>query len=190
MIEDKPCFKSLGESLVFSYYNWPAYAQIVKEPALSQMQGTDSREQTDDATEPVHRRDPDIGPIPRGEGAARVAATVERYIEQLPDVERWHLHANYLVSGKRAEAKVKLVERILPTLSTGIHNRRLIGDLVSKFYGMKGKHLTMKALRERYEIGRHKLEVTKGGVDETLREIAQRAETKAYYALQARGIIR
>lgn len=188
-MNERVAFRSLEDALVFAFYNWHAVSGTVEEPSFVRFISKNSREQLDEKPQVRRVFGPDVDRMPDGYDAAGQAGMIKTYINDLPEPEQSHIKAQYLVWTDRSEAKQRLVTAILPTLPTGVHKRRLIADLVSKFYGKKGKELALKALAKRYEVGQHAVSYLNRNVNTALRAIAVRAETRVYDYLQERGVI-
>lgn len=189
---DRPAFRDLETALLFGYYGWHAFSGTVEEPSFVRFIPKDSREQIYDESKKEYAYrvfGVDTDRVPEGYDAAAQAGLIKAFVEAMPEPEKSHIKAKFLLEHTRAEAKAKLVERVLPTLPTGIHKRQLIFDLVSRFYGKRGKELTFRALQKRYDIGRYELTVLNRRVLITLDAISVRAETRVYEVLQQQGVI-
>lgn len=188
----RPQFSSLEDAMTFAFYNWHAYSETVEEPSVSQFIGKNQREQIDEGKDKQRARrifGVDTDRLPEGYDAGGQAGLLVGFIMRLPEPEQSHIKARFLLERQRDKAKELLLDVLLATLPTGVHKRRLLWDLVSRFYGKSGEDMTNQALMKRHKAGRYEFDCMNRHVYITLSSVAHRAETRVYDYLQERGVI-
>ena len=74
---------------------------------------------------------------------------VKSYIHRQTSIARYHLLASYSRGKERIDAQNKVRDYLLPRMPTGFHNRRMLYELVAKFYG---KAVDLNAVAEHMNI--------------------------------------
>lgn len=74
---------------------------------------------------------------------------VKSYIFRQTPIAKYHLLASYSCGHERIDAQNKVRDYLLARMPTGIHNRRMLYELVAKFYG---KPVDLTALAEHMNI--------------------------------------
>lgn len=74
---------------------------------------------------------------------------IKSYVCRQPDIDKHHLVATFGRGKERTDAQNKVRDWVLARLPTGLHNRRMLYELVAKFYG---KAVDLQAIAEHMNI--------------------------------------
>jgi hypothetical protein len=99
------------------------------------------------------RKDPDRKK-PRGEPMSRMDVLTQKgmiksYVYRQAEIDKHHLVATFGRGRDRIDAQNKIRDWALARLPTGLHNRRMLYELVAKFYG---KPVDLQAVAEHMNI--------------------------------------
>jgi hypothetical protein len=118
--------------------------------------------------------------------AAAQAGMIKSCVLGLTEWERCHIQAKYFRNGDRMAAQERLTRFVLPTLDMVVRNRRLVYELVARYYG---KPVKLPELAARFEMERKLVSRYQRGVQAVLDRIAVRAEEMLTVRLKERGVI-
>ena len=191
-MSDKPLFLSLESALQWAYYSARHDAGTIAPTGIVRMMKKDERVRDEYDRwgrlifAPV-KKEPATEPRPRGYDAGAQAGMICAFVEALPEREGCHLWAKCLRHQHRTVAKIRLRELLMPQMTTGLIPVRLVGDLVSLYYGKPG--IKIAELARTYKIDRRRVTSLRRDVDIALNAVATRAEHNAYSKLQQMGVV-
>lgn len=111
---------------------------------------------------------------------------VKSYIFRQTPVAKYHLLASYSRGHERIDAQNKLRDYLLARMPTGIHNRRMLYELVAKFYG---KPVDLTALAEHLNIESFVVLKAWRLVDGMLDDLRYRVGDQAQHHYRESGLI-
>jgi hypothetical protein len=182
---DRPLFRSLHDCLRWAWYGSVDAANTVKVAVYAQWQSDDEREQIDGEAPP--RRNSDVGGVPRGLLASGQAGAIKRRVLAMPGDEGAHVMVKFLRGRERVEARRILRRLVADYIGARGMDRRAVGLLLAWHYGAKG--ITISSVAEKLRMDRRRVSKLNNRTRITLDALAERAERRIYWDLQARGIV-
>ena len=132
------------------------------------------------------------GQIGSGKGlfglqAAAQSGFIRAEVEKLPVFERCALVARFAIDKERYSAMNELIRPATASLGTGVHNRRLVDNLVQKFYG---KRVYLQEVYEQYpEVNRKTLSQHWAMIRKHLTNLEYRAIDRIEIQFQEAGLV-
>lgn len=127
------------------------------------------------------RRDP----ISKQDVAAQ-RGLIQSYVRRQPGVGRWHFTALYGRAQYRSEAQNRLTDYVLARLPTDAHKRRLIYEMVARYYG---KTVILKGVAKRFEIPYADVLIAWARVDGMLEDLDAKLSADALDHYRAEDLI-
>ena len=185
----KPLFRSMEECLTWAWYVAPQRANTVKPSSVAGMIGKDSREQRDEQIAKVSSDAFMFERKPNGYDAGAQAGLIKGYVSRLPRDECCHIMARFLKGRERARARRALVGIVLSYIDDGWSHRRLVLELMKKYYG--APDITLEDLAVKYEVkgGRRAVTAINREVAIILDAIGYRSEMRVFDYLQEMNVI-
>lgn len=112
---------------------------------------------------------------------------VKSYIHRQTPIARNHFLAAYSGGHERSYAQNQIRDYLLPRMPTGIHNRRMLYELVAKYYG---KAVDLSALAEHMNIESFLVLSAWAKVDGMLSDLEYRCSDDAHEHYKTAGLIR
>ena len=173
---EKPMFVSIGKCMEWALELHIIARSNVKVATYTKFAKTDERDR-----EPDEEKPPvswyDLERKPTGQDGWIQAGWIVGRLLSLSPRHIVYLCSKNLRHERRQEAQAMLLEYVLPCLSTGVHERHLLRELLAKKFGKP--HVKIKELAERFDVSRKKVSETYKQVGETLDAIGLRAENEA-----------
>lgn len=121
------------------------------------------------------------------DGAAQ-AGLVRAMVEKLPEFERAAITARFTLDNREGlAAKIVLIRPATAALGTGVHNRRIVDNLVQKFYG---RRVYLQDLHAKYpEINRKTLTDHWAMIRKHLTNLEHRAIDRMEIHFQDAGLV-
>lgn len=191
---EKPLFSSLAAALTWAFWHTPS---VIKPSLMVRMMAHSGGKDADESAPPP-AINPDLDPKPAGLDAAAQVAMIQSFVMRMPPIERVHLLAKYSCGDLRTQARRVMCDLVLPLLNSMMRPRHPIYLLVCRYYG-RPVMLREIAGMLTYVRGKNDAERRKNAWSEIkrldsqvvgwLKDVATRAEERAYEGLQRAGVI-
>lgn len=120
------------------------------------------------------------------DGAAQ-AGLIRAIVDKLPEFERCAIVARFALDQRESlGAKLVLVGPATASLGTGVHNRRMVDNLVQRFYG---RRCHLKDIAETYGVHANTMTERWACVKRQLTSLEHRAIDRAEAAFQQAGLV-
>ena len=120
------------------------------------------------------------------DGAAQ-AGLIRGIVETLPEFERCAIIARFAIDRKEAlAAKMVLVSPATAALGTGVYNRRMVDNLVQRFYG---ERCHLKDLAETHGVHANTMTERWARIKRQLTSLEHRGIDHAEAAMQGSGLV-
>lgn len=120
------------------------------------------------------------------EGAAQ-AGLIRAIVETLPEFERCVITARFALDNRESlAAKIILIQPATASLGTGVHNRRMVDNLVQRFFGQR---CHLKDIAETYGVHPNTMTERWACIKRMLTSLEHRAIDRAEIALQDAGLV-
>lgn len=120
------------------------------------------------------------------DGAAQ-AGVIRAIVETLPEFERCAVVARFALDQRESlGAKLVLIRPATASLGTGVHNRRMVDNLVQRFYGQR---CHLKDLAETYGVHANTMTERWACVKRQLTSLEHRGIDRAEAAFQEAGLV-
>jgi len=111
---------------------------------------------------------------------------IKSYVWRQDPIEKYHLIATFSRGHERIDAQNKIRDWILPRLPTDAHNRRMMYELVAKFYG---KAVDVRAVAEHLNVDALAVAENWSNVKRILSGVRYRVDGETQHHYSSAGMI-
>ena len=206
MIEEKPLFDSLEQTVRWMCLTAPHTNETVHGPAFARWQKTSEREQLSDE-KPKAPRYSDLAGKPKGLDAAGQMGMFGAFFNSLPPEQYYHILAKFLTPGPKPKKesrtfdddeaqRLAIIEtrrnarEFLAMLMQAEHGKdidlRVFVQLVQKFYG---ERVSVAKLAKQAGMTRYRMRALDVSVYVSMDALSVRAERVVYSRFTASGVV-